>query len=331
VPVNYHGLSDFRSCDEKVLDRILTETVTALTAQGLVELDEVVVDGTKLQANAGKGSFRGAAQLERWEKAARARVERLKGELTTDLGASQRRRKAAIKRAETETARKAEAAERKLKQLQQEKAKRAERHKKHESHKNEPAVSTTDPEARIMRMPDGGSRAAYNLLLAVVPKTQIIVALEPSERRNETGLARPMIEQFEKRFGRRPGRLLVDTNLACQKEIVAWAEDPQNPITVYAPPAPDKEDATPESVRKRKQRRQREPAALKEWRERMASQAGKLIYARRRLAEAVNGHLKHLGLRRLRLRGLGKVRCETLLYAIAHNIQRGHVLRSVPA
>lgn len=331
VPVNYHGLSDFRWLDGEMLDRLLTETVTALLAEGLVKLDEVVVDGTKVQASAGKGSFRRAGKLGHWEQAAWARVERLKAELDSDLGASQRRRKAALERVGSETAKKAAAAGRKLKELQEQKAKRAVRHKKQESKKNEPAVSTTDPDARIMKMPDRGFRAAYNLLLAAAPEEQIIVGLEPSDRRNETGLAAPMVEQFERRYCRRPTRLLVDTKLACQNEIEAWAGDPNGSITVYAPPATEKKNATAESVRKRQWRHKRESEALKQWRARMASEAGKLIYARRRLVEGINGQLKHLGLRKFRLRGFAKVRCEALIYAIAHNIRRGHALRLAAA
>jgi transposase len=331
VPVNYHGLSDFRSLDGDLLDRILTGTVTALAAEGLVELDEVIVDGTKLQASAGKSSFRGAARLEKWEKAAQARVERLKAELSADPGANQRRRQATIERVEKETARKAEAARRKLQELQEEKVKRAQDHKKEESEKNEPTASTTDPEARMMRMPDGGYRAAYNLLLTVAPKGHIICGLMASDRRNEAGLASPMMEQFESRYGRRPDRLLVDTKLACQEEIVAWADDPRGSITVYAPPPPDMKNATAESVRKRQWRRDKEPEALKEWRARMASEAGKLVYKRRRRIEGVNGQVKALGLRMLSLRGFAKVRCQALLCAIAHNIRRGHALRSAAA
>ncbi|MGH6873474.1 MAG: IS1182 family transposase [Aestuariivirgaceae bacterium] len=327
VPVNYHGLSDFRTLDGAMLDRLLTETVTVLVKQGLVRLDEVVVDGTKLKANAGRGSFRDGETVDKWEQAAQARVERLKSELSSDAGASERRRRAAAARAVAETARRAAEARHKLQQLRDEKAKRAKTHKKQETKKKEPVASTTDPEARIMKMADGGFGAAYNLLLAVAPKAQIICGLEPTDRRKETGLAQPMIEQFERRYGRRPARLLVDTGLACLEDIVALAAHPNGSTTVYAPPTPDRANANSASVRKREWRRRNEPEAVKQWRERMASAAGQLIYARRRLIEPVNGQLKELGLRRLTLRGFLKVRCEALLYAIAHNIRRGHVLR----
>lgn len=331
VPVNYHGLSDFRTLDGELLDRLLSEGVTGLAAEGLVRLDEVAVDGTKLRANAGKGSFRKPAALSDWERAAWARVDRLKAELDCDPGASERRRRGALERAQREIAERAGAARRKLAQLQTEKTKRAKTHKKQESEKGDPEVSTTDPEARRMKMADGGFRPAYNLVLAVAPHEQVILGVEPTDRRNDSGLATPMVEQIERRYGRRPARLLLDTNLATGDEIVALAGHPEGGTIVYAPPPADKKHVKPETLRKRARQRQREPAELKAWRERMASAAGQIVYRRRRLIETVNGQLKNHGLATLALRGRAKIRCEVLIHAIAHNIRRGHALRLAAA
>ena len=65
VPLNYHGLSDFRVGHVEVLDRLLSESVTALIAEGLVSLAEIAVDGTKVRANASKESFKTAAKWRR--------------------------------------------------------------------------------------------------------------------------------------------------------------------------------------------------------------------------------------------------------------------------
>src|SRR5882672_11800054 len=56
VPVNYHGLSDFRCAHAEVLDRLLTESLTALLAEGVVKVEEIALDGTKVRASAGRGS-----------------------------------------------------------------------------------------------------------------------------------------------------------------------------------------------------------------------------------------------------------------------------------
>lgn len=331
VPVNYHGLSDFRTLDAALLDRVLSESVAVLAAEGLVDLDEVAVDGTKLQASAGKGSFRRDEDLGRWEQAAQRRIARLQEEAESDPGATDRRQRAARDRAAASVGERASAARRKLAELQAEKAAREKTHKKQEKAKSPPAASTTDPQARMMKLPDGSVRPAYNLLLALAPEAMVIVGLEPTDRRNDSGLATPMIEQLEGRYGARPQRLLVDTNLATQEEIVALAEHPEQPVRVYAPLPAEKENVTAQTARKRARKRAREPEALKAWRQRMASRAGQLLYRRRRVIETVNGQLKNCGLRQLRLRGIEKVRCEALLYAIAHNVRRGHALRLAAA
>ena len=172
VPVNYHGLSDFRTAHGAVLDRVLTESVAGLMAAGVIELDEVAVDGTKVQANAGRGSFRGAGGMTRFEAAARERVAQLKAELVSDSSASERRRRAAAERAAADVAARAEAARRKLAELQAEKARRTKTHPGEEAGKSEPQASTTDPEARVMKMADGGFRPAYNLFVAASAKSQ---------------------------------------------------------------------------------------------------------------------------------------------------------------
>ena len=322
VPVNYHGLSDFRTAHGGVLDRVLTESVAGLMAAGVIGLDEIAVDGTKVQANAGRSSFRGEAGLRRFEAAAGERVALLKAEVASDSSASERRRRAAGERAAADVAARAEAARRKLAELQAEKARRAKTHKSEEAGKSEPQASTTDPEARVMKMADGGFRPAYNLFLAATAKSQVIVDIAVTDRRNDTGMAQPMIKTILARYGRPPGRLLVDTKAATADDIVALATRPEGPVVVYSPPPPDKADASPATVRRREKERDKEPPALKEWRARMASPEGQAVYARRGAIETVNGDLKNHGLRRFFMRGFAKTGCEALLHAIAHNLRR---------
>jgi transposase len=99
VPVNYHGLSDFRVGHGELLDRLLSESVAAMLAEGLVDLDEVIIDGTKVKASAGKGSFARENRLVRAERLAEERVAQLKAEIDGDPGASTRRKRAAAERA----------------------------------------------------------------------------------------------------------------------------------------------------------------------------------------------------------------------------------------
>lgn len=102
VPVNYHGLADFRVERIDVLDRLLTQSVTALIDEGLVRLSEIAVDGTKIRASASKASFKTGENLLKVEAAVAERLAALKQELADDPGASSRRRQAARERAARE-------------------------------------------------------------------------------------------------------------------------------------------------------------------------------------------------------------------------------------
>ena len=323
VRVNYHGLSDFRGRHGVLLDGLLSEQVAALVASGMVSLEEVAVDGTKVRASAGSGSFRGERGLSGYEAAARDRVAALRSELASDPAAGSRRLRAARARAERELAEKVAAARKQLAALRAEKAARSRTHKKAEKKKPGPKVSTTDAQARRMRFADGGVGAGYNLQLAVSTDSHVIVGVQETDRRNDAGLAGSMVEQIERRYGARPARLLADTRYGARKDMLALGG---KGVEVYTPPAPAKQAAKAESVRRRERGRAGEPVVLQAWRARMASEAGQTIYRRRMRVEGVNGVVKQRGLGRLVVRGLAKVRAVALLHALAHNLWRGHRL-----
>ncbi|QEX24527.1 hypothetical protein FRZ61_44680 [Hypericibacter adhaerens] len=189
VALNYHGLSDFRFAHADLLDQLLSESLTALMAEGLMDAAEIAIDGTKVRASAGKGSLRSEETLVALEEVARRRVARLKAEGESEPGASERRRQAAQRRAAEEIADRAERARRTAEKLRAEKEARAKRHKKEEAKKGKLRVSLTDPEARLMRFADGAMRLAYNIQLAVAPASGLILAAQPTDRRNDRGLA----------------------------------------------------------------------------------------------------------------------------------------------
>jgi transposase len=327
VAMNYHDLSDFRVGHGDVLDRLLTESLMALLVEGIVKLEEVAVDGTKVRAWAGRGSFRGAKKLARLERWARERVDQLRGS-ASDAGASEGRRQAAQQRGAEEVARRAAEASRRLEKLRAEQAKRAKTHKKEEEDKTEVKASLSDPEARMMRFADGAVRAAYNIQLGVTPDTGLIVAAATTDRRNDTGLAVPVVEQIKDRLKILPRRLLADTHYATKDDIVDLAGQG---VTVYMPVPADKPDAQPESRRKRDQQRSREPEPVKAWRARMDQDESKAIYRRRGRIETVNAILKGRGLGIMRVRSIAKVTAVVLMQALAHNLWRAHCLRTSPA
>src|SRR5882762_6959012 len=124
VEVNHNILCEFRAESGVLLDRLLTQSLTALIAEGLITLEEAAIDGTKVRAAASKDSLSGAGRLSRIEAAVRARVAALKAELDADPEASQRRIKQRAVAAAEERARRVEAAKAKLAELERERAER---------------------------------------------------------------------------------------------------------------------------------------------------------------------------------------------------------------
>jgi transposase len=328
VPVNYHGLADFRVDSAEVLDRLLTQSVSALIGEGLVKLSEIAVDGTKVRASASKKSFRTGEKLLEIEAAVAERLTALKQELTDDPGASNRRRQAARERAARDVQERLARARAALERLETERKARAKTHAKDEAKKKEPRASTTDPEARCMRFPDGAVRPAYNAQIAAAPKEGVIVSIEVTDRRNDAGLATPMVDAIARRYGRTPDRLLVDTSYATSEDIVALAAHAGGPVEVYTPPPSERDDIKPASLARRRRKREKEPACLKAWRERMASEAGKAFYGLRKHIERVNADRKNHGFGFLPVRGLIKAKAYALWHALANNLMAARRLRA---
>jgi len=328
VPVNYHGLADFRVDWTEELDRLLTHSVTALVEAGVVNLDEIAVDGTKVRASASKASFTRGGRLERIEQAARARIEALKVEVVADPAAVSRRRQAAQARAAREVEEKAAKVREVLERLAKEKKAREETHPKDEKDKPPRSASLSDPDARSMSFADGARRAGYNVQVAALPGRGLVVAVQATDRRNDTGLAAPMAEQLARRYGRVPRRMLLDEGYVDQDDIVALAAHPLGPITVYMPPKAEKPEAElkPSSRYNRRWSRRREPQAVKDWRDRMASPEGETIFRRRKLIELVNAHFKNRGFDRITVRGLIKAQAVALWQALANNLMVTHRL-----
>ena len=328
VPLNYHGLADFRVEQVEVLDRLLTQSVTALIAEGLVRLAEIAVDGTKIRASARRNSFRTGEKLIKVEAAVAERLAALKQELTSDPGASNRRRQAARERAARDVQERAAKARAALERLEAERKARAKTHSKDEAKKKEPRASTTDPEARSMRFPDGAVRPAYNAQIAAAPKEGVIVSIEVTDRRNDAGLAGPMVDDIARRYGRTPDRLLVDTSYATSEDIVALAAHIAGPVSVYTPPPTEKENVKPATLARRIRKRAKEPLCLKAWRERMASEAGQAVYALRKRIERINADRKNHGFGFLPVRGLIKAKAHALWHALANNLMAARRLRA---
>jgi len=321
VGVNYHTLSDFRVAHGDLLDRLLSESVAALCAEGLVSLERLSLDGIRVRASAGAGSFHRRPSLEACRKQAQQLVRRLKRELQEDPAAGERRRQAARQRAAADRLERVKAALRAMGSRENERRHRERGHTKEVEQREAPRVSTTDPEARVMKMPDGGFRPAYNGELIADPVANVVVGIGVDTSGSDHGWIGLMLRQVKQRYGRAPADLLVDGAFSRAPDI-EWAARPENGATaVFMAPTQSKHGTDPY------QPRDRDGPGVAAWRARMASAAGQAVYKRRSLHERINADLRHRGLTRLTVRGKAKTRIILLWHALAHNLMRGFSLR----
>ena len=178
-----------------------------------------------------------------------------------------------------------------------------------------------------MRFPDGAICPAYNAQIAAAPKEGVIVSIELTDRRNDAGLAAPMVDDIARRYGRTPDRLLADTGYATCDDIEALAAHAAGPVLVFAPPPSERNDVKPATLARRIQKRAKEPFCLKAWRERMASEPGKAVYGLRKRIERIHADRKDHGFGFLPVRGLIKAKAHALWHALANNLLVGHRLR----
>jgi len=313
VSVNYHTLADFRVQPVEYLDGLLTTSVATLMAEGLVTVSRVAQDGVRVRASAGAASFRRRPRLEEHLAEAEAQVAALRQELHDDPGATTRRQAAARQRAA------AERRQRVAKALEQLPAIEA---KKKATEREHARASTTDPEARVMKMADGGFRPAFNGQLATDTAAQVIVGVDATNIGSDRAQLAPMTEQLQRRYGQAPAEMLVDGGFVNHDEIIAVAR-PAVGCTVYAP-VPVPRDPTRDPY----QPCPGDPEVIAQWRQRMGTEAAKTIYKERAAtSECVNAIARNRGLGQFVVRGLAKVKAVVLWFALAHNLMRAVALR----
>jgi transposase len=317
VSVNYHTLSDFRTAHPHWLDTLLTQSVATLMHEGLVTLHRVAQDGMRVRANAGASSFRRRPTLEECQSEACQQVESLRPELEEDPGACSRRQQAARQRAARERSERIAKALGELPEIES---------KKKAEDKEKARASTTDPEARVMKMGDGGFRPAHNVQFATDTASQVITGVEVVNTGSDQGQMAPMAEQHQDRYEKAPDEMLGDGGFA-KKEDIEHLASPEVGTTVYAPvPKPKRQDRDPH------QPLPDDSAVIAEWRQRMGTSQAKEIYKERAsTAECVNAISRNRGLRQFLVRGLEKVRAVVLWFALAHNLMRAVALRAQAA
>ena len=322
VGVNYHLLSDFRTAHGAFLDELLTDTIATLLHAKIVTLEAVAQDGMRVRAHAGSGSFRRKKSLEECRREAAEQVQKLRDENADDSShghdVSNARRQAAIERAARERAERVGEALKNLAELQRQKEQR----KKGSGDKAR--CSTTDPEARQMKMGDGAPSKtehgvpAYNVQFATDGDARMIVSVEVTHNGSDGGQMAPMHKTVCEKYDKTPENYIVDGGFSTIDDITAVEKKGSR---VAAPMT--HEDRITKRGGDPHARRASDTNEMAAFRERMRTDDSKAILKQRpSIAEFPNAECRNRGLTQFRVRGLEKVRTATLWYAITFNFLR---------
>lgn len=317
VSVNYHMLADFRSTNLEFLQKTLVTTVASLIHSDVITLETVAQDGMRTRAYAGSSSFRRKSSLEECVEAAKAHVQRMdEQEQQAEVTKAQQ---SARERAAREKLERADEALRQVIELEQE------REARRKGTGEQARCSKTDPDARKMKMADGGFRPGYNVQLASDGQSQMIIAVSVTNSGSDHEQMGPMLDQIKDNFGQVPERMLVDSGFSSKADVTkAEKEGTKVHAPIHGKQAMERRGNDPYA---------RQPSDTDEYfqyRQRMATPEAQELYKRRpAIAEYPNAELRNRGLTQFRVRGLSRVLASTLLYALSFNFMRSVTLNLV--
>lgn len=321
VPVNYHMLADFRVQHGDLLKDLQVNTLAGLIAEELVTLDTVATDGMRVRANAGGGSFRRKPTLEEAERQAREHLDKLQRQSENESDDRTSTKKKAQERAATERL------ERVNRALEAVEKVAAQREKRKKGDGAAARASTTDPEARNMKMADGGFRPAYNVQTATDAASGIIVGMDVINEGSDAGQMKPMVDQIKADTGVTPNKMLADGGYSTLDDI---EEMTAGGTTVYVPVK--EEEKQKKAGKDPFQPKKSDSEPIKEWRQRMGTEEAKEIYKLRApTAELPHAKYRNQGVYQMRVRGLAKVKAVMWWHVLALNLLRARVLRAAKA
>jgi len=302
LQVSQHKLSQFRIGHGEALNELMTDVLASLMEKGLLTLDLVAQDGTRTRAAASAPSFRTHGSLLQCREQAALHLKAVlcAADDPAYTHAQHIRREAAAR----EYQERVEAAIKTVAELQKER-----------SPKDKPVrASTTDAQARVMKMGDGGFRPAYNVQYATAgsplggPRT--IVGVQVTSTGSDMGSLTPMAEQIQQRTGQLPQTVMADGGHAKHEDIAKM----ENKGIKLLVPVPDNAKPLAELT-------DADPGVLS-WRQRMETPEAQQLYrARAGVCELPNAHQKsHHGITQFLVRGLDKVTCVVLLSALSSNL-----------
>ena len=214
-PISYHTLSDFRSDHQAALENLFVQVLGMLSAEGLITLERVTLDGTKIKANAGGNTFRRKETLEAHLELAREQV-RLMEKQSAEEEQMTKRQAVARRRAARQRQSHLEAAVREVERLQRE--------KKDDRDRFVARASGTDPEAHVMRNGEGGMVPSYNVQLLTDTAHGLIVNVEATTDAVDHRQLAPALERCEQTLGRLPQQVVADGDYTNHASVQAAAD-----------------------------------------------------------------------------------------------------------
>lgn len=300
LSVHHDTLSEFRAKQGPAFDALLSDILAALMHKGVLSLELVAQDGMRVRACATAPSFRSYGSLRECRAQAALHVKAVLAQADDpELSSAQHARRAAAARDFQRRVEEAIATVEELRQVRRD---------------GVPRASTTDAEARVMKMADGGFRPAYNVQLATAgselggPRT--IVGVRVTNVGSDMNAIPPMLDEIERRTGELPKVLLADANHTGHASIRDAAERGVE----FLAPVPERSQQPGD--------RAATDEAITAWRERMETDEARRLYrARASLCELMNAHVRsRRGIDQFLVRGLQKVTSVVLLGAIACNL-----------
>jgi len=311
VGVNYHTLNDFRVGHDAALDGLFTQVLGRLMQASLVQVHRITQDGLRVRASAGTNSFRRKPKLEACLAEAQAHLEDLKRLREQGEGPQDARRQARQQAAAEDRRQRVQQALHAWEQVQNDKEARQSNTKKRQAPTR---ASTTDADARRMKMANGGFNPAYNVQIATDPESRAVVEVQVTNKGGDAVLSEPMRDQIKERTGQTVAEQIIDGGYV---SVDAVERAQRDGVTIYMPvPQPQKEG------QERFVPRPRDNPAVADWRVRMGTPEAQAIYHQRAsTCETVNADLRTWrGLSRFLVRGLRKVQCVALWSALMYNI-----------
>ena len=314
VGVNYHTLSSFRSGQTEFLDKVLVDSVATLVERGIVPLNTVAQDGMRVRASAGKSSFRRKPTLEKLQQEAAEHLERLQKENANEVERTkaEARRHAAEERVATDRKERIDEALRQYEELA------AAREKREKGTGAETRVSTTDPDARKMKMANGGFDPAFNVQFVTDADSRMILSVDVTNEGTDGNQLSPIQEKVRKDYGKAPDNALVDSAFATKEEVTK-VEKHGTKIVSTVPRAEQlkKNNKDPHG------RQKGDTDEYADFRQRMSEESFQAMYRQRpSIAEFPNADCRNRNLTQFLVRGLHKVKGVALLHALAFNLLR---------